>query len=167
MKKSIIIAVFTLVFSLNAYTAEKINAEKKQLINTILEQTGQSAITVGKQFSGLFIQQMTMVLKQSKPDIDPKAFDIVEDEIISIINEEIVIKGAFKDMMYPIYSKHFSIDELEKMIELNNTEFGKKMISIMPIITQEGMQAGQQFGQSLGPKIQQRLIARFEKEGIK
>ena len=166
MKKSIIIAAFTLVFSLNAYAAEDMDTEKKKLIDALLEQTGQSAMAIGKQFSGAFIQQMTMILKQSKPDIDPKAFDILEEVIISIIDEEMVLKGAFKDMMYPLYSKHFSEDELKKMIELNNTEFGKKMIRIMPIITQEGMLAGQQFGQSLGPKIQQRIIARFKEEGI-
>ena len=52
------------------------------------------------------------------------------------------------------------------MIELNNTEFGKKMIRVLPAVAQEGMLAGQQLGQSLGPKIQERLMARFKEEGL-
>lgn len=166
MKKSLIIIAFSLVFSLNAHTAENLSKNKKDLIDILLEQTGQSSIEIGKQFSDLFVQQMTMLLKQSKPDIDPRAFDILENEITSIINEEMVIKDTFKEMMYPIYAKHFTEADLKQMIELNNTEFGKKIIKVMPTITQEGMQAGQQMGQSLGPKIQQRIMERFQQEGI-
>ncbi|WDE07846.1 DUF2059 domain-containing protein [Thalassomonas viridans] len=166
MKHSILISAFTLIFSFNTYAANDTDAEKKKLIEVLLEQTGQSAITIGKQFSDAFIQQMTMVLKQSQQDIDPKAFDILEEEIKLIIDEEIVQNGAFKELMFPIYSKHFTAAELKKMIELNNTEFGKKMIKVMPMITQEGMMAGQQLGQLIGPKIQARVAARFQKEGI-
>jgi len=38
---------------------------------------------------------------------------------------------------------------------------------MMPLITKEGMKAGQALGQSLGPKIIKRLTARFEEKGIK
>lgn len=167
MNRIIITLILSVFLSSQALAENGISQEKKALIDTLLEQTGQSAIAVGTQFSNLFIQQMTMVLKKSYPNIDPKAFIILEEEITTIINEEIVINGALSKMMYPIYDKHFSSNELRKMIELNNTEFGKKMIKVMPLITQEGMQAGQVFGQSLGPKIQQRIATRFEQEGIK
>ena len=109
---------------------------------------------------------MTIVLKQSNPDANPKAFDILKEEVISVINEEIVVSGVFNEMMYPLYGNHFTEAELKKLIEINNTEIGKKVIRVMPIITQEGMIVGQQFGQSLAPKIQQRITERFEQEGI-
>ena len=70
-------------------------------------------------------------------------------------------------MLYPIYNKHFTEDELRKMIEINDTEFGKKLIRVMPLISQEGMLVGQEFGQKLGPKIQKRITKRFKEEGIK
>jgi hypothetical protein len=154
------------MFSFNAHAAEGIDPEKKKLIDALLEQTGQSAFAMGKQFSNFFTQEMTKVLKQSRPDIDPRAFDILEEEITAVVNEEMSLEGGFMALIYPIYDTYFTHADLEKMIELNNTEFGKKIIRVMPIITQEGMQAGQQFGETLGPKIQQRLIARFEKERI-
>jgi uncharacterized protein len=167
MKKTISILILALFLSANCLAASEISKEKKALIDTLLKQTGQSAITMGKQFSNLFIQQMTMVLKNSKPDINPMAFDILQEEINAIINEEVVEKAALSEMMYPIYDKHFTKEELKKMIELNKTEFGQKMIRVMPLIAKESMEAGQQLGQSLGPKIQQRLAARFREAGIK
>lgn len=165
MKK--LILLFVVIFFSQTVVAETTKPKKKVLIDKILEQTGQSAIQVGKQFSDLFIQQMTMVLKSSNKNIDPRAFSIIEEEVKNIINEEIVENKKIAEMMYPIYTKHFTVDELKQMIELNNTPFGRKMIKVMPLITQEAMQAGQIFGQTLAPKIQRRLLDRFEKEGIK
>lgn len=167
MKKYILLLIVLLMSNVQISSAADISAEKKELIDQLLVQTGQSAITVGKQFSDAFIQQMIKVLKQTNPDIDSRAFDIVNEEITALINEEIVLKGALYEAMYPIYSKHFSAEELREMISFNNTELGKKIIKVTPIITQEGMQVGQELGQSLAPKIQERIVARFEKEGIK
>ena len=160
------IVIISLILFSNSLAASEIDKDKKALIATLLEQTGQSAIAMGKQFSKAFIQQMKMVLKKAKPDIDPKAFDILEEEINAIINEEVVVNGVLSGMMYPIYDKYFTNAELKQMIEINKTELGRKMLRVMPLITQESMQAGQQFGQSLGPKIKQRLAARFREAGI-
>ncbi|WP_318474396.1 DUF2059 domain-containing protein [Photobacterium leiognathi] len=165
-KKIIAATLLALSFNVSATTSD-IPASKKLLIDKLLAQTGQSAVAVGKQYSDLFTQQVTTILKQSKPDINPKAFDIVEEEISTIMDEEFVINDSFKTMMYPIYNKHFTEDELRKMIEINDTEFGKKLIRVMPLINQEGMLVGQEFGKKLGPKIQQRITKRFKEEGIK
>lgn len=143
-----------------------IDPEKKALIDTLLGQTGQSAKEMGKQFSDLFIQQMTMMLKQSRPDMDPRAFDILREEVTAVIDEELAGNGAFTAMMYPIYDRHFTADEIRAMIEFNETPLGKKLIRVMPQVSQEGMAAGQSWGQSLGPIIQTRLMTRFKEEGI-
>jgi hypothetical protein len=167
MKKIMILLAFSLMLFSHLSIASEMNSEKKVLIDKLLEQTGQSAIAVGKQFSNVFIQQMTMMLKETSPDIDPLAFEILEEEVKALIHEELVVNKEVSKIMYPIYSKHFTIEELKKMIEINDTPLGRKIIRVMPEIAQEGMQAGQAYGQTLGPKIQQRLLARFEEEGIK
>jgi len=167
MKKYILLLMVLSMGSVQISSAADISSEKKELIDQLLVQAGQSAIAIGKQFSDAFIQQMTTVLKQTNPNIDPKAYDIVNEEINALIDEEFIVKGALSEIMYPIYSRHFSAEELREMIAFNNTELGKKVIKVMPMITQEGMQAGQVLGQSFAPKIQERIVARFEKEGIK
>jgi hypothetical protein len=164
------LALMTLLFSISfthTVIAAEVSQEKKQLIDTLLVQTGQSSEQVGKLMATQYVQQITKVMETTNPDIQPKVITVMSDEVNTIINEEIVENGRFTQLLYPIYDKHFSSDDLRKMIELNNTEFGKKLIKVMPQITQEALKAGQEFGQSLAPKINERLQARFKKEGFK
>lgn len=166
MKKTIYVFIALLMLSIKPVLAEEIPADKKALIDQLLAQTGQSAVTVSKQFSTIFIQQMTMLLKNSQPNIDPKAFDYMSEEVNAVLDEEISLNGGFFDLIYPIYNKHFNNQELKEIIAFNKTPLGQKMNKVLPQITQEAMIAGQTFGKSLGPKIQERIISRFEKEGI-
>ncbi len=167
VKKLAFITMCLLVNTIQTISANEIDDAKVQLIDKLLVQTGQSSIAVGKQFSGVFIQRVTEILKESNPDMDPRAYDIIEEVITTTIDEEIVVNNTLAKIMYPIYSKHFTVDELKQMVALYDTDFGKKMISVMPMVTQEGMQAGQIIGQSLGPKIQARIDERLKAEGIK
>ena len=112
MNKTILLVAGLLVGSVQLAGALEISAEKKALIDELLVQTGQSATAMGKQFSDAFVQQMTVVLKNSNPNMDPIAYDIVEEEIIAVIDEEFVMKGTLLEIMYPIYDKHFTADEL-------------------------------------------------------
>lgn len=110
---------------------------------------------------------MVMALKKAKPDIDPKAFGIVEQEVKQVIDEVLLDRDALSEMMYPIYGSRFSEEELKELVVFYKTPLGKKLIRNLPAIAQEGMQAGQKLGQSLGPKIQHRILARLRSEGVK
>lgn len=146
--------------------AEPIDGAKKQLIDELLVQTGQSARDTGKLFSSAFIEQMTAALKIAKPDISPKAFDILEQEVKSVIDETLQDSNFIAEIMYPIYGSRFSEEELRGLIAFYETPLGKKLLRDQPAITQEAMLAGQEFGKSLGPKIQARVLAKFKSEGI-
>lgn len=170
MRKTMLMTVLitTLTFTLSAgvFAADTVPDTKTKLIDTLLEQTGQSAIKMGNEFSSSFALQMNHMLQQSQPNINPKAFIIIEQESMALINQELVENGGYNKMMYPIYHKNFTEDELQQIINLNNTELGRKMLKVMPTISEEAMQAGQQFGLGLAPKIQQRIMSRFKEEGI-
>lgn len=168
MKKFAIILALSLLLPVGGHAASgAISAEKKALIDTLLEQSGQSAIAMGKQFSDLFMVQMTDMLKKAKPDIDPRAFVILGEEVTAVINEKIVADGVLNNMMYPIYSRHFNEAELREMIAFNDTVLGRKIIRVLPEISQESLRAGQQMGAGMGPEIERRILERFRKEGIK
>jgi len=61
--KVILVCMFLAITPL--VLANEVGAEKKILIDKVLEQTGQSARAIGRQFSDLFVQQMTLVLKKT------------------------------------------------------------------------------------------------------
>ena len=165
MKLSVSLFVTLLLFVSSAINAAEVSAVKKQQIDELLNITG--AAKMGEMFSNAFIENMTRVLKSSKPNINPKAYDIVEEEVKSIIHHEVYTKNALNELIYPIYDKYLSSSDLKEIINFYKTPVGKKTINVLPTITQEAMQAGQVWGQSLGPVIEQRIIARFDKEGIK
>ena len=122
---------------------------------------------MGQLFANAFVQQMTKVLKSTNPDIPHRALTILEEEVNTLIEEEMIEKGSFYEVIYPIYHKYLTIEDIKALIAFYKTPVGKKTITVLPQLTQESMHAGQVWGQSLGPIIQKRLAKRFEEEGIK
>lgn len=144
--------------------AEDLTDEKKSLIDDLLRVTGAS--NLGEMMATTFVGQMTDALKQAQPDLDPKAYDIIAEEVNQLIHEEVSERNALNDMMYPIYHRHLLTSDIEELIRFYQTPVGRKVIETMPIVFQESTLAGQQWGESLGPEIQRRIIERFDKEGI-
>jgi hypothetical protein len=61
------------------------------------------------------------------------------------------------DMLVPVYSKHLTLDDLQKIIDFYQTPAGKKYAEKTPLIMQESMQIGQQWGMKIGQKFQEKL----------
>ena len=62
--------------------------------------------------------------------------------------------------------KYFTHDDIKGLLSFYQTELGKKTIKVLPQIVQHSWKAGQLWGQSLAPLIQERLKKRFKEEGI-
>lgn len=63
--------------------------------------------------------------------------------------------------MIAIYSKHYTNEDIKGMIAFYQTPLGKKLISILPKITQESIEVSQQYG----IKAARRAIQKLEAEG--
>lgn len=168
MMTSALCALF-MVFTFSAQAAQSsgtaaIPDSKVQQIDELLEVTG--ALKMGEMMSQAFMQQMAAGLRQAKPDVDPRAFGIVEQEVNQVIHEAMVKEKGLNKMIYPIYNRYFSSAELAELIRFYKTPVGRKTVSVMPTVMQEAMAAGQQWGMSLAPRIQQRVEARLKMEGI-
>ena len=144
--------------------AEALTAEKKAALKELMNVTGASRMS--ELFGNAFVQQMTEVLRRARPDIDPRAFDIVREEVMAVMHEELDEKESLQNLIYPIYHKYLTLDETRALIRFYKTPLGRKSIEVMPKMTQEAMQVGQEWGRRLAPRIQQRILARFAKEGI-
>ncbi len=164
MKKLVFTISFCLFFVANFAVCEQLNSEKKEAIKELLQVTG--AYQLGELLGNAFSQQMVNVLRTSKPDVDPKAFDIIKEETDALMHEELVKKESLLPFMYPAYHKYLTLDEINGLIKFYKTPLGRKAISVMPKMTQEGIVAGQEWGKIIAPKIQQRILNRLNKEGI-
>jgi len=168
MRKILIFFALTFLFLSHTVIADPLSREKTALIDKLFEQTGRSAEAVGMQMAELSIQQMTGTMKMMNPDVDQKVLNIMEEIVGDVIYKEFVVEKVYVKMMYPIYDKYFTQDDLKQMIEFNNTPLGKKIIKVLPMITQETIPVMQAFSQETlsSEKLFQSLAERFEKEGI-
>ena len=86
--------------------------------------------------------------------------DILSDEFCEQFREEMLEKGydEITKMVIPIYKKHFTLEEINGLIEFNESELGKSLTKKMPLIMAESMQAGAEWGASLGEEIAKSII---------
>ena len=61
------------------------------------------------------------------------------------------------DIVVPIYDRHFSEDEVRGVLAFYETPVGKRLLEKQPVIMQESMQAGQEWGRILAQKAAARL----------
>ena len=163
---SLVLCLLLSLLFVGTLQAQDTDPEKEELILKLLDQTGQSAEAVGQQMASAFVQQMTMALKQAAPDTPPETYDIVEKAVTSTINEEMEENDMVKQISYPIYDKHFTVEDLRDLVAFYDTPTGKKAIQLLPVISQESMVAGQQWGMSLVPKIQERVENDLKEAGL-
>jgi len=148
----------------NLSYGDELTSEKKAAIRELLQVTG--VMQMETLFGDAFSQQMIQLVQQLKPRIDPKAFDIIKQESAALIHEELVVNESLHPFLYPIYDKYLTLEETHGLIQFYKTPLGRKAISIIPKMMQDGMQAGQLWGQSIAPKFEKRILTRLREEGI-
>ncbi len=142
---------------------EETDEHYKQLVDEMLEVTG--ALKIGEQMSVFMVSEMTRALKEVDEDLPDRVYEVIESEVSLLIREEIE-SGSFNELLYPIYRKYLDASDLEAIIKFYRTKEGRKIVSVLPQLSQEGMIAGQSWGESLGPKIVERVRIRLLEEGI-
>ncbi len=73
----------------------------------------------------------------------------------------------YQDLIYkmaPVYSKHFTEQEIDDLLHFYQSDTGKKMIDKMPAILQESMEIGQRWGAEMAKKIEENIRAAANSE---
>ncbi len=140
-----------------------VDPELDRAIRQLIVATG--ALEIGEQFANMISMQMSQTLRQSNPDIPPRAFDIIQQEVMAVIGEELE-SGSFERLIVPVYAKYFNLEEVQELLAFYRTDIGRKTVEVMPLLTQESMQVGQNWGINIGPLIGQRVVQKLAEEGI-
>lgn len=166
MKKLIaagFLSVFTALASMPSL-ADELTPAKSADIHKLMEVTG--ALRIGQAMSQTIVAQITQNLKAKQPPLPQEAFDIVAQEVPKVISSEMTAKGGYVDQMVLVFDKHLTHDEIKGLLTFYSTPLGKKAISVMPMMAQEGMTIAQKWARTVGPKLDQRLKARFKERNI-
>ncbi|TYA84269.1 DUF2059 domain-containing protein [Seonamhaeicola marinus] len=143
MKKLISTLALLLVVSFSTF-AQSDEAYKKVLTEMFelsgTEETYQVAI---KQMFGMYKQQYSSVSNDM--------WDELEAEFNKASMQDLV------DLLVPVYKKHLSIDDIKAIIEFYKSDAGKRFATKTPLIMQESMQVGQQWGMKIGQDFAKKM----------
>jgi uncharacterized protein len=141
MKKLLLLLVlFTVLGSAHAQSTSY-----KSTLKTLLEAAGTEATFK------VAIKQMFDMFKQQKTNVPESVWADFEKEFSQTSMDDLV------EMMVPIYQRHMTEDELKNIIKFYETPAGKKYAEKTPLIMQESMQAGQEWGMKVGQRFQEKL----------
>ncbi len=142
--KKFVVVISVLILSLSSAFGQGDN-QYKATLKKMLEAGG------SEESFKVVIKQMFDMLKQQKTDVPESVWSDFEKEFSKTSMDDLV------DMLIPVYQKHMTTADLEKIIEFYQTPVGKKYAEKTPLIMQESMQVGQQWGTTIGQKFQEKL----------
>ena len=119
---------------------------KEENVRTLMIKTGVTDMM--KQV----MNQMIDLQKQNNREVPDEFWDSFMAELDT---DELL------NMMIPIYSKHYTDEDILALIEFYNSPVGQKTIQVQPAIMQESMTAGQVWGMKLAEKV----VAEMQKKG--
>jgi hypothetical protein len=152
-----LIFLFSLSLS-NSFASTHINNKKQLLIDTLLLQNNASSIHVSDRLSKSYLQQINAILKQSNPNLGQEKIDAIQRKVKQTIHQHLVVKQQFSTLISPIYDQNFSVVELTMMIEFNKTDFGKKLLRVMPLISNEAAYIYEELELDLAPEINEQVL---------
>lgn len=159
MKPLITMLILLLSLSISpSFSDTEISNEKRTLIDTLLKQVGHSADEISNQIITSYLQQITAVIKQSEPDISPETLQEIAITVSMAVQQLVVEQDKYKAMIYPIYDRHFTEQELQKIIEFNQTDFGKKLLNVVPLVFSQHQHVFSELSLDLAPEVNKRIL---------
>ena len=122
-------------------------APSRESVKELLQVTGAGNMAVQ------MMEQMIPSMKRMVPDA-PEAF---WEEFSSQGDG-----GELEDMVIPIYQKHLTQADVNAQLKFLQSDAGQKMIKVQPLIMQESMMVGQEWGMKLMQRAQAKLKERQE-----
>src|SRR5215831_13401773 len=114
----------------------------------------------------LIMRQLKPAIVQGRPEVE-RDFDAmlpVLQEIMGAQNEQIT---KLVDDIAMIYARNFTVDEMRRVTAFYREPVGQKFLDKMPVITQESLSAGQEFGRAIALELQNRMVEELRKRGHK
>lgn len=97
------------------------------------------------------IDQMFILFKQQYSNVDAAIWDGLKQEFSKKSIEDL------KEMLAPVYAKYLTMDDLKALIRFYETPVGVKFAKNNPMILQESMQVGQQWGMKIGQAFAEKM----------
>jgi len=124
------------------------NSNYKSSLKKMIQVSGSEVAYKG------IVNQMITMFKQQQSNVPAEFWN----EFAAEMNKDAVTQLV--DMLTPIYQKHLTEADLQSVISFYETPAGKKFAEKTPLITQESMLAGQEWGKQIGARVIEKLQAK-------
>jgi len=162
---SLVFALF--ICHLGNAGVKTINPEKKVDIRKLINLTGLEDVVILSADS--VVDRIFPILKKAiakdNQAVTDAVFAIMKRTTLSLVKRQISSPGGLVDRVIPIYDRHYSHNEIRALIKFYESPLGKKMASIRPEITKEGIVVAEQWVRYLEPLLIQAIEKSLEKEG--
>ena len=142
MKKTLLILSLILMTAASSFAQ---SSTYKTTLKEMMQVSGAEA-----SYKGIISQMMTM-FKTQKSTVPVAFWDELAIKMNKMAVEQLV------DLVLPIYQKHLTEEDIKGIIAFYKTPVGKKFAEQTPLITQESMAAGQEWGRKIGETVVSRL----------
>lgn len=142
--KKITMLLFLVLFT-GALSFGQASSTYKETLKKMMEVSGSQATYKTA------VTQMMSMFKQQKLGIPDTFWDEFEVEANKMAGEDLL------NMILPIYQKHLSENDVKNIIAFYQTPSGKTFAEKTPLIMQESMAAGQQWGMKIGEELAKKL----------
>ncbi len=115
---------------------------KRADIRKLIELTGAANISADA------LQKMIEPLKASYPQVPEEFWDTFVHEVHS---DELV------DLVIPIYDKYYTHEEIQQLTQFYQTPVGQKTIEVLPKLSAEAIDAGQEWGRMVADRAMRKL----------
>ena len=160
-------AVALFVFALVTGTAS-VHAQdrsKEAAIRELIEVTGMAAAVdqFVQQVGPIILQDTWKLLKKAYPLAPDHLFAMMEEEMLSSFTEAI---PELIDGIVVIYSRYFTVSEIDELNLFYRSELGRKLIRVMPGLTVDSTKYGYLWGRDIvGPRVEKRLKDKLRQKG--
>ncbi|TAG25630.1 MAG: DUF2059 domain-containing protein [Burkholderiales bacterium] len=157
-----LVLAFATVTSMAQAVDPALQQAKRQEIMKLLESTQVMALM--QQMSAAMITQMTGGIRSKRPDIPLTALDFLPSTVSEVVRDN---EKFFQEMFVSLYDRHFTLDDIRALNAFYESAAGKKMVEKQPILMQQGMTLGTEWGRSIGPEIDRRVREKLASQGYK
>jgi len=107
------------------------------------------------------IQTLKPAVVQGRPAVE-KDYDAITPLMLDVFNTRL---AELTDLVARVYALNFTADELRTIQAFYQTPTGQKVREKMPLVSQQSMMIGQQWGKTLSGELRARIVEELRKRG--
>jgi hypothetical protein len=158
-----VVALLTVLCPLAISATAESTTPSADDVRALLRASGNADIAA--QIAPIAAQQFTFALHKANQSLSPRVDQIVTNVVVSYLRER-AEQDHFMDRLIPIYSKHLTKADVRQLTQFYQSQVGRKLVSVIPAISQETVKVGQEWGQSILPALQTQLLDKLKQEKL-